>query len=122
MIDSFSGSIRTYSNRRCFVSIQSYRRRRSIARKGKHTAIEMPAHIISLRQLFYPWTLFLLTFIVCVVCFFSSFVYYLQNAEYEIIDDSQEHWWKVKDQHGNIGYIPSNYVKPKETLGLDKYE
>ncbi|XP_031624419.1 tyrosine-protein kinase Btk29A isoform X1 [Contarinia nasturtii] len=45
-----------------------------------------------------------------------------KNAEYEIIDDSQEHWWKVKDQHGNIGYIPSNYVKPKETLGLDKYE
>lgn len=45
-----------------------------------------------------------------------------QNAEYEIIDDSQEHWWKVKDQHGTIGYIPSNYVKPKELLGLDKYE
>lgn len=45
-----------------------------------------------------------------------------QNAEYEVIDDSQEHWWKVKDQHGTIGYIPSNYVKAKELLGLDKYE
>lgn len=53
---------------------------------------------------------------------FHLYYYYFQNAEYEVIDDSQEHWWKVKDQHGIIGYIPSNYVKPKETLGLDKYE
>ncbi|KAG4080691.1 hypothetical protein HA402_013221 [Bradysia odoriphaga] len=45
-----------------------------------------------------------------------------KNAEYEVIDDSQEHWWKVKDQHGTIGYIPSNYVKAKEFLGLDRYE
>lgn len=45
-----------------------------------------------------------------------------KNAEYEVIDDSQEHWWKVKDQHGTVGYIPSNYVKAKELLGLDKYE
>uniref|UniRef100_A0A336MD13 CSON014854 protein n=1 Tax=Culicoides sonorensis TaxID=179676 RepID=A0A336MD13_CULSO len=45
-----------------------------------------------------------------------------KNAEYEVIDDSQEHWWKVKDQHGNIGYIPSNYVKEKELLGLSKYD
>lgn len=53
---------------------------------------------------------------------FFIVLFLFQNAEYEIIDDSQEHWWKVKDQHGNIGYIPSNYVKPKELLGLDKYE
>lgn len=45
-----------------------------------------------------------------------------KNAEYEVIDDSQEHWWKVKDKQGNIGYIPSNYVKAKELLGLDKYD
>ena len=45
-----------------------------------------------------------------------------QNAEYEVIDDSQEHWWKVKDAGGQIGYIPSNYVKEKELLGLQKYE
>lgn len=37
MIDLISGCIPTYSNRCCFVSIQSYRRRRSIARKGKRT-------------------------------------------------------------------------------------
>lgn len=45
-----------------------------------------------------------------------------KGAEYEVIDDSQEHWWKVKDEHGSVGYIPSNYVKEKETLGLQKYE
>ncbi|XP_070496404.1 tyrosine-protein kinase Btk isoform X1 [Chironomus tepperi] len=45
-----------------------------------------------------------------------------KNAEYEVIDDSQEHWWKVKDATGNIGYIPSNYVKEKELLGLQKYD
>ncbi|XP_026844132.1 tyrosine-protein kinase Btk29A isoform X2 [Drosophila persimilis] len=45
-----------------------------------------------------------------------------KNAEYEVIDDSQEHWWKVKDTVGNVGYIPSNYVKPKALLGLERYE
>ncbi|XP_020799118.1 tyrosine-protein kinase Btk29A isoform X1 [Drosophila serrata] len=45
-----------------------------------------------------------------------------KNAEYEVIDDSQEHWWKVKDGLGNVGYIPSNYVKPKALLGLERYE
>ncbi|XP_026326375.1 tyrosine-protein kinase Btk29A isoform X3 [Hyposmocoma kahamanoa] len=45
-----------------------------------------------------------------------------KGAEYEVIDDSQEHWWKVKNEHGSIGYIPSNYVKEKETIGLQKYE
>ncbi|XP_015592435.1 tyrosine-protein kinase Btk29A isoform X2 [Cephus cinctus] len=45
-----------------------------------------------------------------------------KGAEYEVLDDSQEFWWKVKDEHGSIGYIPSNYVKEKELLGLQKYE
>lgn len=45
-----------------------------------------------------------------------------KGAEYEVLDDSQEHWWKVKDENGAIGYIPSNYVKEKELLGLQKYE
>ncbi|XP_069676955.1 tyrosine-protein kinase Btk isoform X3 [Periplaneta americana] len=45
-----------------------------------------------------------------------------KGAEYEVLDDSQEHWWKVKDEQGSIGYIPSNYVKEKESLGLQKYE
>lgn len=24
----------------------------------------------------------------------------MQGAEYEVLDDSQEHWWKVKDENG----------------------
>jgi len=73
-----------------------------------------------------------------------------QGEEYEVVDDSQEHWWKVRDKFGyflfnktktnnksnstvnllfccftnrsGIGYIPSNYVKEKELIGLQKYE
>ncbi|XP_065342828.1 tyrosine-protein kinase Btk isoform X3 [Cloeon dipterum] len=45
-----------------------------------------------------------------------------RGAEYEVLDDSQEHWWKVKNDQGAIGYIPSNYVKEKELLGLQRYE
>lgn len=45
-----------------------------------------------------------------------------KGAEYEVVDDSQDHWWKVKDENGSVGYIPSNYVKEKETIGLQKYE
>lgn len=54
----------------------------------------------------------------CVNCFLILF----KGAEYEVLDDSQEHWWKVRDSHGSVGYIPSNYVKEKELLGLQKYE
>lgn len=45
-----------------------------------------------------------------------------KNSEYEVIDDSQEHWWKVRDNVGNVGFIPSNYVKEKELIGLQQYE
>ncbi|KAK9870201.1 hypothetical protein WA026_006284 [Henosepilachna vigintioctopunctata] len=45
-----------------------------------------------------------------------------KNQEYEVIDDSQENWWKVKDAKGNTGFIPSNYVKEKKLLGLQQYE
>ncbi|ENN82671.1 hypothetical protein YQE_00955, partial [Dendroctonus ponderosae] len=45
-----------------------------------------------------------------------------KNMEYEVIDDSQKHWWKVRDSKGLIGFIPSNYVKEKELLGLQQYD
>lgn len=57
-----------------------------------------------------------------VINLITSLFPFPQNAEYEVIDDSQEHWWKVKDAMGNVGYIPSNYVKPKALLGLERYE
>ncbi|GJQ77519.1 hypothetical protein Trydic_g20908 [Trypoxylus dichotomus] len=45
-----------------------------------------------------------------------------KNAEYEVMDNSQEHWWKVRDSLGNIGFIPSNYVRQKELIGLQQYD
>jgi hypothetical protein len=35
----------------------------------------------------------------------------VKNAQYTVIEYSQEQlWWKVQDQHGNVGYIPSIFV------------
>ncbi|XP_064607740.1 tyrosine-protein kinase Btk-like [Liolophura sinensis] len=40
-----------------------------------------------------------------------------KDREYEILDDSNEHWWLAKDVlTGKTGYIPSNYVKQKNDL------
>lgn len=32
-----------------------------------------------------------------------------QGAEYEVLDDSQEHWWKVKDENGYIIFLQIDY-------------
>jgi len=45
-----------------------------------------------------------------------------KGEEYEVVDDGQEHWWQVRDKKGGVGYIPSNYVKEKELLGLGRYD
>lgn len=43
----------------------------------------------------------------------------LQKGEqYEIIDNSREHWWLAKNSTGKQGYIPSNYVKRKFDLEI----
>ncbi len=28
-----------------------------------------------------------------------------------VIDQSEPNWWKAKDSAGNVGFIPSNYVR-----------
>ncbi|GAB1601730.1 tyrosine-protein kinase TXK-like isoform X1 [Argonauta hians] len=33
------------------------------------------------------------------------------GERYEILNDSNEHWWLAKNRRGEKGYIPSNYVK-----------
>jgi hypothetical protein len=43
-----------------------------------------------------------------------------QGDEYEIVDNSREHWWLAKSSAGKQGYIPSNYVKRK--FDLEIYE
>lgn len=45
-----------------------------------------------------------------------------KNEDYEVIDDSKMHWWYVKNKHGECGYIPSNYVQEKASVGLNKYD
>ncbi|XP_035206286.1 tyrosine-protein kinase Btk29A-like isoform X1 [Stegodyphus dumicola] len=41
-----------------------------------------------------------------------------KGEEYEVVDDSREHWWQVKNKYGETGYIPSNYVEEKTSGGL----
>ena len=45
-----------------------------------------------------------------------------KGEEYEVLDDSQDHWWQVRNKHGEEGFIPSNYVKEKDALGLQNYD
>ena len=45
-----------------------------------------------------------------------------KGEEYEVLDDSQDHWWQVRNKKGEEGFIPSNYVKEKDALGLQTYD
>ena len=45
-----------------------------------------------------------------------------KGEEYEVLDDSQDHWWQVRNKVGEEGFIPSNYVKEKDALGLQNYD
>ncbi|XP_040563803.1 tyrosine-protein kinase Btk [Lepeophtheirus salmonis] len=45
-----------------------------------------------------------------------------KGVEYAVIDDSQDHWWQVRNAAGEIGFIPSNYVKEKDELGLTSHD
>ena len=45
-----------------------------------------------------------------------------KGEEYVVLDDSQDHWWKVTNKMGEEGFIPSNYVKEKDALGLQNYD
>ncbi len=46
----------------------------------------------------------------------------VKGEEYVVLDDSQEHWWQVQNTLGEVGFIPSNYVKEKDALGLQNYD
>ena len=45
-----------------------------------------------------------------------------KGEEYEVLDDSQDHWWQVRNKLGEEGFIPSNYVKEKDGLGLQNHD
>ncbi|XP_076467767.1 tyrosine-protein kinase Btk-like [Babylonia areolata] len=41
-----------------------------------------------------------------------------KGDQYQILDNSREHWWLAKNRKGEQGYIPSNYVKKKFDLEI----
>jgi len=46
----------------------------------------------------------------------------VKGDQYIVIDDSQDHWWQVENSTGELGFIPSNYVKKLEDLGLTNFD
>ncbi|XP_003741153.1 tyrosine-protein kinase Btk29A [Galendromus occidentalis] len=45
-----------------------------------------------------------------------------KDGEYEVVDDSGDHWWQVRNPKGELGYIPSNYVQEKGSTGLWSFD
>ena len=46
----------------------------------------------------------------------------IKGEEYVVLDDSQDHWWEVRNKVGQVGFIPSNYVKEMDSLGLQNFD
>ena len=44
-----------------------------------------------------------------------------RNKRLLLLDDSK-HWWKVQDQQGHTGYVPSNYVRREKSSIFDRYK
>uniref|UniRef100_A0A8C2YEI2 non-specific protein-tyrosine kinase n=1 Tax=Coturnix japonica TaxID=93934 RepID=A0A8C2YEI2_COTJA len=45
-----------------------------------------------------------------------------QSEEYLILEQYDPHWWKARDQYGNEGLIPSNYVTENTESNLETYD
>ncbi|XP_059577274.1 tyrosine-protein kinase TXK [Alligator mississippiensis] len=45
-----------------------------------------------------------------------------KSEEYIILEKYDPHWWKARDQNGNEGLIPSNYVTENKRSNLEAYE
>jgi len=44
------------------------------------------------------------------------------DEEYEVLEETEEHWWRLRDSRGNEGFSPSNYVKDATNIGLHQYD
>ena len=42
-----------------------------------------------------------------------------KNDRYLLLDDSK-HWWRVQNNRGYSGYVPSNYVKREKSSLFDR--
>lgn len=46
----------------------------------------------------------------------------IQKGEKLTLMDDTQHWWKVMNSFGHVGYVPSNYVKrSKQVRGIGTY-
>lgn len=47
----------------------------------------------------------------------------VKGEEYDILDDTQEqYWWKARDRHSRLGFLPSNYVVDRLAEKADPME
>jgi len=46
----------------------------------------------------------------------------VKGEQYIVLDDSQDHWWQVENSTGEVGFIPSNYVKKLDDIGLTSFD
>lgn len=46
----------------------------------------------------------------------------VKGEQYIVLDDSQDHWWQVENSTGEVGFIPSNYVKKLDDVGLNSFD
>jgi len=46
----------------------------------------------------------------------------VKGEQYIVLDDSQDHWWQVENSTGEVGFIPSNYVKKLDDVGLTNFD
>ncbi|KAM9311520.1 tyrosine-protein kinase ITK/TSK [Gastrophryne carolinensis] len=45
-----------------------------------------------------------------------------RGEEYLLLDTSEQHWWKVQDKNGHVGYAPSSYLAKQSKDSLMSYE
>ncbi|XP_072256544.1 tyrosine-protein kinase ITK/TSK [Pyxicephalus adspersus] len=45
-----------------------------------------------------------------------------RGEEYLLVDTSEQHWWKVQDKNGHVGYAPSSYLAKQSEDSLLGYE
>lgn len=46
----------------------------------------------------------------------------VKGEKYIVLDDSQDHWWQVENTNCEVGFIPSNYVKKIDDIGLTSFD
>lgn len=45
----------------------------------------------------------------------------IQKGEKLTLIDDTQHWWKVMNSEGKVGYVPSNYVKRSKQAGFSPF-